>query len=104
MTDDNGQPGAWNEEARISCDFSFQCPKRWERLSPTDHDGIRHCSECDRDVHLALTEEVFRQYASEGLCVAVRVLQTSVPEVDREEAFMVGTTEPAPYNPYRKRL
>ena len=104
MTDDNGQPGAWNEEARISCDFSFQCPKTWERLSPTGHDGIRHCPECDRDVHLALTEEVFRQHASEGLCVVVRVLQVNVPEEDREEVFMLGNPKPAPYNPYPKRL
>ncbi len=104
MTDDNGQPGAWNEEVRISCDFSFQCPKRWERLSPTDHDGIRHCPECNRDVYLALTEEVFRQHASEGLCVAVRVLQTNVPEEDSKEVLMAGTTKPAPYNSYLKRL
>ncbi len=104
MTDDNGQPGAWNEEARISCDFSFQCPKTWERLSPTDHDGIRHCPECDRDVHLALTEEVFRQHASKGLCVAVRVLQINLPEEDSKEVFMAGNPKPAPYNPYLKHL
>ncbi len=104
MTDDNCHPGAWNEESRISCDFSFQCPKTWERLSPTDHAGIRHCSECNRDVHLALTEEVFRQHASEGLYVAVRVLQINVPEEDSKEVFMAGNPKPAPYNPYLKRL
>ncbi|MCH8041451.1 MAG: hypothetical protein IH977_14075 [Nitrospinae bacterium] len=104
MTDDNCQPGAWNEEARISCDFSFQCPKTWEYLSPTDNAGIRHCPECNRDVYLALTEEVFRQHASEGLCVAVRVLQANASEEEREEVYMVGNADPAPYNDDLKPL
>ncbi len=54
-------------------------------------------------MHLALTEEVFRQHASEGLCVAVRVLQTNVPEEDWKEAFMVGNAE-APYITHLKPL
>ncbi len=64
---------------------------------------ITHCPECDRDVHLALTEEDFRRHADEGRCVAVRVLQASVPEGDRKEVFRVGNAE-APYNTHLKSL
>jgi hypothetical protein len=70
----------WNEEARISCEFAFKCPKVWDRLAPTNDDRIRHCSACDRDVHLALSEDDFRRSAEEGLCVAVRVISTDQPE------------------------
>ena len=69
----------WNEEVRIICQFAFKCPRRWTRLTPTHDTGIRHCSECERDVHLALTEEHFRQAAEEGRCLAVRVLTTKDP-------------------------
>ena len=69
---------AWNDEATIACEFAFKCPKTWGQLTPTEAEGIRHCSECDRDVHLALTEEDFRRHADGGHCVAVRVLQGNV--------------------------
>jgi len=42
----------WNPAAKISCEFSFKCPKQWDRLQPTVVEGVRHCSECDRDVLL----------------------------------------------------
>lgn len=68
------QPGNWNDEARIACQFAFRCPQTWDRLAATDDPGIRHCSECNGDVHLALTQVDFRRYGEEGHCVAVRVL------------------------------
>lgn len=73
---------SWNDEARIACEFAFKCPKQWDRLVSTATEGIRHCPECDRDVHLALTEEDFRRHADGGHCVAVRVLR---PEPDEAE-------------------
>ena len=83
----------WNDEARIACQFTFRCPQTWDRLTPTENAGIRHCSECERDVHLALTEEDFRQYGEEGKCVAVRVLTTT-------DRFVhgVGNVEAHPLN------
>ncbi len=65
--------------------------------------GIRHCPECNWDVHLALTEEDFRRHADGGHCVAVRVLQVHVPEENRKEVFMVGKAE-VPYNAHLKSL
>ncbi len=57
---------SWNEEARISCRFRFKCPQVWDRLQPTDVEGVRHCPECRRDVHLALTEEAFSEAQRRG--------------------------------------
>ncbi len=65
--------------------------------------GIRHCPECNWDVHLALTEEDFRRHADEGQCVAVRVLQVHVLEEDRIEDLWVGKVK-APYNAHLKSL
>lgn len=103
MTDDNCQPDAWNEEVRIACDFSFQCSKTWECLSLTDNVDIRHCQACNRDVHLALTEEDFRRHAEGGYCVAVRVLQRNAPDENRKEVFIVGSVA-VPYNAHLKPL
>ena len=63
-----------NEAARIECEFAFKCPKTWDRLAPSIDAGIRHCSECDRDVHLALTQEDLRKHADKGHCVAVGIV------------------------------
>lgn len=89
--DQSGESRTWNEEARISCQFAVKCPKSWARLTPTEDAAIRHCPECERDVHLALTEKDFRRSAEEGQCVAVRVITTT----DRL-AYAVGNAE-VPY-------
>ncbi len=90
---------AWNDEAIIDCQLAFRCPRTWGQLSPTKTDGIRHCSECERDVHLALTAEDFRRRAEVGQCVAVRVLQGATPQEDSKEMIAVGSPKGAlPYN------
>lgn len=93
----------WNETARIACDFSFRCPKTWEHLSPTDNVGIRHCPECNRDVHLALTEQDFREYAMKGRCVAVRVLQPELSAEDGADVFFMGEAS-RPYNSHLRHV
>ncbi len=87
---------SWNEEARISCWFSFKCPRLWDRLQPTAEQGVRHCPECDRDVHLALTEEDFRRHSEEGWCIAVPILRPE-RQVDPDGSYyVVGRADP-PY-------
>lgn len=82
----------WNDEARIACQFGFRCPQTWNRLTPTENAGIRHCSECERDVHLALTQADFRRYGEEEKCVAVRVLSPT-----RQVAYGVGYADVHPH-------
>lgn len=102
MTDEQSQPVAWNEEARISCAFAFKCPKVWNRLQPTSEEGVRHCPACDRDVYLARTEEDFRRYADEGQCVAVRVLAPD-PSEEAEPSYVFGRVR-APYGVGLRRV
>jgi hypothetical protein len=87
MTDERDNLLEWNE-ARISCQFSSKCPKTGDRLVSTGLVSVRHCPECDRDVHLVLTEDNFRRHAEAGHCVAVKVLR---PE-DSNEWHIVGST------------
>lgn len=88
---------SWNEAIRISCRFRFKCPQLWDRLQQTGVERIRHCPECERDVHLALTKEDFQRHSEEGLCVAVPVLR---PDPDRL-VCVVGMANP-PYRPELK--
>lgn len=94
---------SWNEEARISCRFKFKCPKVWRLLQPTEREDVRHCSECDRDVHLALTEEDFRQHSAAGRCIAVPVLQPDGTADSDMPVYAVGMASP-PYRPSLKLL
>lgn len=87
---------SWNEEAGIARQFRFKCPQVWDRLQPTAVEGVRHCLECRRDVHLALTEEAFRLHSDEGRCIAVPVLLNN-PEGDpNEPIYWMGQVD-SPY-------
>ena len=50
--------------------FEFQCPQRWENLEPTDQPGVKHCGECDRDVHKATNKAQLLKLGDEGKCAA----------------------------------
>lgn len=52
--------------------FAFVCPRLWDSLMPGADVGVRHCFECNRDVHRADTVEEGRSLAAEGKCVALR--------------------------------
>ncbi len=94
---------AWDDEAIIECHLSFKCPRTWGQLQRTEAEGTRHCPKCNRDVHLALTEEDFRRHADGGHCVAVRVLHPVLSGEDRREAYVVGKVN-VPYNTHLKPL
>lgn len=88
---------SWNEKVRISCRFSFKCPRSWDHLQPTAEEGVRHCHECDRDVHLALAEEDVRRHCEEGRCIAVPVVQAHGAADPDESCWVVGKVMP-PYH------
>jgi hypothetical protein len=96
MADPQDAQLPWNADTRIACAFSFQCPKTWERLESTADPTVRHCSTCDREVHLALTEADFRRYHEQGACVAVPVV-SSDKIGPSTESYIVGGTNSAPY-------
>lgn len=92
---------SWNEEARIRCRFSFTCPRLWDRLQPTAEEGVRHCHECDREVHLALTEEDVRRHSEAGRCIAVPVVLDDDAADSEDPCWLVGMIAP-PYDPGHK--
>lgn len=51
--------------------FEFLCPKTWKGLLPSASDDIRHCTTCNRNVYLCLTDEDLQKHISQGHCVAV---------------------------------
>ncbi|HVE40804.1 MAG TPA: hypothetical protein VNM14_13000 [Planctomycetota bacterium] len=55
-----------------NCDhvFSYDCPKDWEKLQPTDAASIRSCSFCRKNVHLTTTVEEAIALARKGTFVA----------------------------------
>ena len=58
-------------EGHIACAFSFRCPQSWSKLMNTHNPSVRHCTECDRDVHLVWSQAMYDECAKQGHCVAV---------------------------------
>ena len=52
-------------------EFEYQCPQRWDMLTPTGDPAIRHCSECQQDVHYTRSGREARRLADAGMCVAI---------------------------------
>lgn len=52
-------------------EFEFQCQQRWDLLSPTADPGVRHCEECQRDVHYCHSSQDAFRLALAGKCVAI---------------------------------
>ena len=50
--------------------FVFQCPQRWTELKTTNIPGVKHCGECDRNVHKATNKAQLLQFGKEGKCAA----------------------------------
>ncbi len=88
---------AGNDEAQIRCRFEFACPQQRSRLQPTEKEDVRHCAECNRDVHLTLTEADVRQHSDEGRCIAVPVSRERGESRAEEREYVVGMVE----TPYR---
>jgi hypothetical protein len=54
-----------------NCEFSYQCPRAWERLATTDIKGERYCDACQRTVHLCEDDSTLNRRLAAGHCVAV---------------------------------
>jgi hypothetical protein len=61
-------------------EFAFRCPKTWDSLARTKRPEIRHCSECDKDVHYSLTVVEARAHAAQGRCVALDITTARWPD------------------------
>ena len=74
-----------------NCEFTFKCPRMWERLDTTDRDDKRYCESCEKPVFLCLDDATLARHVEAGHCVAI-----SDPAI--EGAYEIGKIESA-YNP-----
>jgi len=59
--------------------FKFECPRRWDQLTPTDDDGVRFCGACHKKVFYCPTIDVARLAALVGRCIAVSLTVARSP-------------------------
>jgi uncharacterized protein (TIGR02996 family) len=52
-------------------EFAYRCPQRWDTLQPTQDAAVRHCPECQRDVHYCRSGQEAHRLADVGECVAI---------------------------------
>jgi uncharacterized protein (TIGR02996 family) len=65
------------EACRMS--FQFECPKHWEKLTPTNDTNIRFCASCKRNVYHCETLQDAQAHANRGDCVALTVALVRKP-------------------------
>ncbi len=53
--------------------FEFECPLKWESLTPTPEVAVRHCESCKQSVYYCETIGDARAHARQGHCVAVDI-------------------------------
>ena len=54
----------------LNCEMEYECPKNWFELTETDNAGVKHCSTCDKHVHLCSTQDELDSFAHQGECIA----------------------------------
>ena len=77
------------------------CPMRWDRLKPTDREGIRTCGACKAEVMYCSSIEQAATAAQDGRCIAVDP-RTARSPYDLASPMMVGRSSP-PLSRYGRR-
>jgi len=79
------------DEPRIR--FVYQCPMKWDWLSPTDEADVRICSQCREEVFRCHTVVQAQEKASAGQCVSLpsQVFQS---HSQRLTGMMLGRPDP----------
>jgi uncharacterized protein (TIGR02996 family) len=49
----------------------FECPRRWDSLSPTGDPGVRHCSDCAKPVYFVTSIDEARDRGMRHECIAI---------------------------------
>ena len=84
-----------------SCKLAFECAKKWDSLTATNQEGVRHCSSCDESVHWCNTQEDIERAKKKGWCVAYKGSYKNNKQVD-EIATTVGVLASPPYEISKK--
>jgi hypothetical protein len=70
--------------------MTFECPKVWAALDPTQVPNVRHCPQCQRQVTFCDTQDQLDELAARGECVAFYA--TPVRQ-------LMGSVAPSKYRP-----
>lgn len=54
-----------------NCHFRYRCHMEWDDLDATNLNTVRHCTICDKNVHLCTTQESLARAVVANLCVAI---------------------------------
>jgi uncharacterized protein (TIGR02996 family) len=56
--------------------FDYECPERWDRLTPTAQDDVRHCGVCNRQVVFCTSLERAYELGAQRACIAIDATMT----------------------------
>ena len=54
----------------LNCEMEFECPKNWFELTDTEQAGVKHCSTCQKNIYLCITQDELDDFANKGECIA----------------------------------
>jgi hypothetical protein len=84
--------------------FTVACHRSWQDLEATDHQLVRYCHDCKRNVYYCDTINEARENAWEGRCVAID-LGVIRRERDLERPrMMVGMVDPNWFRQEEERM
>jgi uncharacterized protein (TIGR02996 family) len=89
---------------RYQRQFDFVCDKRWDEMTTTEDNTVRHCEQCKENVHYCDTITDAREHAQQGHCVAVDLgIIRRAGDLD-PPVLMMGRISPAAYEREQNRL
>lgn len=59
------------DECGLASGFRFRCPQQWRDMVPTEADGVRYCTQCEKPVYLCFSTDEAFAHARQNHCVAV---------------------------------
>ena len=79
-----------SKELIRNCQFKFKCTQQWELLETTDDIKIRHCSECNKSVHLCIDDNELIKALKLDQCVAIPRHYMSSEYKEFNNLFLTG--------------
>jgi hypothetical protein len=74
------------DECGLASGFRFRCPQQWRDMVPTEADGVRYCTQCEKPVYLCTSTDEALEHACQNHCVAI----PASPEIDMVGQFVDG--------------
>ena len=59
-----------HQQRFLNCEMAFECPKNWFELTETEQAAVKHCSTCQKNVYLCITQSELDDFAHKGECIA----------------------------------